>query len=384
MSQEKIDILQKALERERLARKEAERVLEQRSLDLIDKNFELEEINNNLSKVIDEQTIEFQGIFDNIIDSYILMDLYGNVLKMNQPAIEFFGYDIKKEKFNVSKILYEEDYEYAYASFNQLIQTGTYKNFQSRIYTKSKEIKWVQINSSIVPDTKGNPTFAHGIVRDITAAKEGQEAFVAQKQQLDAIIDNSSLGIVLSDQGKIVMSNKAFQKLIEYSEEELAELTVKDVSLKDDVEESMKFMKELSSGNIDHFSINKRYRSKSGRIIWAKTNVGAVRRIDGSVKYLVALIEDITEELKQGSLLEALNNLMASILGKTNIYDIAWEITKNTIGLLGFEDCVIYLLDKEKQELNQIAAYGDKKALNNEILNRIEIPMGKGIVGTVA
>jgi PAS domain-containing protein len=117
MNDPKAHILQRALERERLARKQAEKILEQKSLELYEKTEEMTSINENLAHVIDEQTIEFNGIFDNIMDSYILMDLHGNVLKMNEPAKKFFGYDIKKEKFNVTDIIYEDDYEYAYESF---------------------------------------------------------------------------------------------------------------------------------------------------------------------------------------------------------------------------------------------------------------------------
>ena len=98
MDNAKVHIYKKVLERERLARRQAERILEQKSLELYEKTEELASINQNLSKVIDEQTIEFNGIFDNIIDSYILMDLHGNILKMNATARELFGYDIKKGK----------------------------------------------------------------------------------------------------------------------------------------------------------------------------------------------------------------------------------------------------------------------------------------------
>jgi PAS domain S-box-containing protein len=384
MNDPKVHILQKALERERLARKQAEKILEQKSLELYEKTEQMTSINENLAKVIDEQTIEFNGIFDNIMDSYILMDLHGNVLKMNEPAKKFFGYDIKKEKFNVTDIIYEEDYEYAYQSFYQLVEVGYFEHYQARIYTKQKEIKWVEINSRVIRDGETEPRFAHGIVRDITEIKEQQEAFNAQKKQLDAIVDNSTLGIVLTTQGKLLRSNKAFQDLIGYSEKELVGMTVKDVSFKEDEERSYAYINQLLAGEIDRFTMNKRYVSKSGEVIWAKTSVAAVRNEDGSAKYEVALIEDITEELKQGALLEALNNLMASLLGKTDVREIAWEITKSTIGLLGFEDCVIYLLDDDKEKLYQVAAYGDKLGAENEILNKMTIPIGKGIVGTVA
>ncbi|MDT7831170.1 PAS domain S-box protein [Flavobacteriaceae bacterium S356] len=385
MQNPKLNILEKALAREKKARKEAEKILEEKSLELYEKREELVSINENLAKVIDQKTIEFKGIFDNIIDSYILMDLHGNVLKMNKPAVKFFGFDIKKERFNVTDIIYEEDYEYAYESFYRLISQGHFSDYQARIYTKSREIKWVQINSSIVTDTEGIPTFAHGIVRDITEAKEQQVAFEEQKQQLDAIVDYSSLGIALSaEDGSFLKTNNAFQKLLGYNQDEFFELKIADISLREDEKVTKENLTKLSKGEIEHFTINKRYRAKSGKVIWAKTSVAAVRNADRSIRFRVALIEDITEELKKGALLEALNNLMSSILGKTNIYEIAWEITQKTIGLLGFEDCVIYLLDKEKRELAQIAAYGDKVSSEKEVLNSMKIPLGGGIVGTVA
>ena len=385
MSDEKIHILQKALQREKLARKEAEKILEQKSLELYEKTLELASINQNLSKVIDEQTIEFNGIFDSIIDSYILMDLHGNVLKMNEPAIHFFGYDLKKEKFNVTDIIYEEDYKYAYESFYKLIGEGYFENYQARIYTKSGDIKWVQINSRVIRDGETEPRFAHGIVRDITEEKAQREAFEAQKNQLDAIVDNSSLGIALSgNDGRFLKTNTALETLFEYKKEEFLQLKIKDVSLEEDDNITEEYLQKLHTGELNRFAVNKRYKSKTGRIIWAKTSVTAVRNLDGSLRYRLALIEDITEELKQGSLLEALNNLMASLLGKTDVREIAWLITKNTIGLLGFEDCVIYLVDDNRKELHQIAAYGNKLSKENKILNQITIPIGRGIVGTVA
>lgn len=384
MSNEKINILKKALEREKTARKKAEAILEEKALDLFYANEELQSTNESLAKVIDQHEIQLKGLFQSVLDSYILMDLYGNVLKMNDEAVRFFGVDIKKEKLNVVDIIYEEDIEYAMTSFYELIKEGTFRNYQARIYTKTKEIKWVQINSSIVYDNKGIAVFAQGIVRDITQEKNNQKIFNEQKKELNVIVDNSSLGIALTEKGKIIKTNKAIQEALCYTEEELNQLEVKDISLPEDNEKSYEHMQKLNSGEIERFSMHKRYKTKRGKIIWARTSVAGVRDDKGQIKYQVALIEDLTEELKQGALLEALNSLMSSILGKTSIHEIAWEITKNTIGLLGFEDCVIYLLNKKSNSLNQIAAFGSQKSSNGTVIDQIEIPLGQGIVGTVA
>ena len=68
----------------------------------------------------------------------------------------------------------------------------------------------------------------------------------------------------------------------------------------------------------------------------------------------------------------------------STVNDILWDICRNCVSRLQFEDCVIYLLDQEGKMLQQKAAHGPKNPKEFEILNPIEIPVGKGIVGDVA
>jgi len=68
----------------------------------------------------------------------------------------------------------------------------------------------------------------------------------------------------------------------------------------------------------------------------------------------------------------------------SSVDDILWDISRNCVARLGFEDCVIYLADEQRNVLVQKAAYGPKSPKAFEIVNPIEIPLGKGIVGTVA
>lgn len=68
----------------------------------------------------------------------------------------------------------------------------------------------------------------------------------------------------------------------------------------------------------------------------------------------------------------------------SSVVPILWDITRNCISRLGFEDCVIYLLNGEKNVLVQKAAYGAKSPEAFEITNPLEIPVGKGITGHVA
>lgn len=258
MIQEKVDILERALERQKKARKQAELILEQKSLDLFYASQELNKANIKLAELLDEKTSQLKGVFENINDSYIVIDLDGVVLKMNDVAESFFGYDFDTDTINVKKLIYNEDYTYAMKSFAELLKKGHFTDYTARIITKSKEVKWVHINGSVIYDKLKKPIAAQGIIRDITVEREKR------------------------------------------------------------------------------------------------------------------LIVDM------------INNIMKSILGKENIYEIAWEISSSIATYLGTNDCVIYLVNDKENVLEQIAAYHNKALPDKQVLNKVLIPIGKGIVGNVA
>ena len=92
-------------------------------------------------------------------------------------------------------------------------------------------------------------------------------------------------------------------------------------------------------------------------------------------------IEEQREELETE---QAINYFASSLSEQQTEEEILWDVAKNCIGRLHFEDCVIYLWDEEKQVLVQTAAHGPKSPRQFEITGPIEIKPGEGIVGTVA
>jgi PAS domain-containing protein len=88
-----------------------------------------------------------------------------------------------------------------------------------------------------------------------------------------------------------------------------------------------------------------------------------------------------TEELE---IQQTVNYFLSSLYNKETVDDILWDVARNCIGRLGFTDCIIYLLNEEGTWLEQKAAWGDKSDEENRIISPIRIPVGKGIVGSVA
>jgi len=81
---------------------------------------------------------------------------------------------------------------------------------------------------------------------------------------------------------------------------------------------------------------------------------------------------------------QVINYFANSIHEQTTVDDLLWDVAKNCIAKLGFEDCVIYLKNNQRNVLLQKAAWGPKTNSENRIVNPIELLPGNGIVGNVA
>ncbi|MFD2551144.1 PAS domain S-box protein [Bizionia sediminis] len=83
-------------------------------------------------------------------------------------------------------------------------------------------------------------------------------------------------------------------------------------------------------------------------------------------------------------LIGVLDLVITRLFGMHDVYEIAREIASILAEYLGTNDCVIYAVLEDKQEVEQIAAIGDKLTPTDEIRNKLTLKFGEGIVGAVA
>lgn len=380
------DILKRALTREKTARKQAEKILESKSLELFETTLELKKVNEKLEVLLDEKTTQLKGVFAHINDAYIVSNLDGVILSSNNAANNLSGYNLSKENIHLSKLIYKNDYFSSLKIFQELKEKGVFNAYETRIITKDKSVKWTHINASLVYNhSQEQPIAIQCFITDITEAKVASAIIEEQKQELEVIVDNSSLGIILTRFSKIQKTNHAIQRILGYSEKELLEKTIDHISIEDNSIENDDIFSQTDhnrpSGS--HISIRK-YKKKDGTTLWAKTNISTVTHHDGETDYQVVIIEDITIQREKTIVLNLINSIAKSILGKMDLHEIAWEITSKIANYLNSDDCIIYLVNYEKNTIEQISAIGNKVSKNYKIINRMVSSLGEGIVGTVA
>ena len=378
------NILKRALIREKTARKQAEKILESKSLELFETTLELKKANEKLEVLLDEKTTQLKGVFANINDAYIVSNLDGVILSSNNAANKLSGYNLSQENIHLSKLIYKDDYFSSLKIFQELKDKGVFNAYETRIVTKDQEVKWTHINASLVFNHADKKAIAiQCFITDITESKLASAIIEEQKKELEVIVENSSLGIVLTRFGKILKTNYAFQKTVGYSEQELTDQHIDSITYHDPNSKSSPIPSIANKESNISNSI-RRYKNKNGSIVWAKINTNTVKSNLGESKYQVTLVEDITLQREKTAILDLMNNVAKSILGKTDIYDLAWEITHKIANYLKCNDCIIYLVNYNNNTIEQISAYGDKITKDGKIKNKLTVPIGKGIVGSVA
>ncbi len=79
-----------------------------------------------------------------------------------------------------------------------------------------------------------------------------------------------------------------------------------------------------------------------------------------------------------------INYFSSSIYETNSVQAILWDVVKNCIGRLHFEDCIIYVADWDKKVLIPQAAYRPNTIISIETNSPNEIALGQGITGHVA
>ena len=312
----KIEILERALIREKNARKRAEAILEKKSTELYNISEALKVSNKKLADLLKEKTNELEGVFINIVDAYVLIDLKGNVLKMNEAAIHLLGFDYRTDNVNLLDLVAPKYIEYTKNAFKTLYNEGVFTNYQAVIRTNNKVCKLVQINASVIYNPEGKPIAAQGIARDITEETKLKKQHEEQKRQLDIIMDNSPVGISLSTSNfkNIILANTMLTSILGYSKQELGNIDPKKLTYYKDRKKSSEYIDGLIQGKINSYAIEKRYVKKNGELIWVKTSASAVRDENDKMIYQVATVEDISKEKAALEKLKESENRLATLI----------------------------------------------------------------------
>ena len=183
MSRSEVEILKRALIRERQARKLVEKLVEKRLLDLYSENISLNK--KNLSQS------EFQRLLiANLIDALIVVDFEGNIIQSNEEARILVGLNPDEGFPKTLKEFSPSNYKSLMNKFKNLsFKANNEINFTWEFINRKNESKVVFIRCKLLSDGKKNYAI-QSIIKDITIEhdKDLKLQRIYDEQKIESII----------------------------------------------------------------------------------------------------------------------------------------------------------------------------------------------------
>ncbi|HLY97395.1 MAG TPA: PAS domain S-box protein, partial [Sideroxyarcus sp.] len=119
-------------------------------------------------------------------------------------------------------------------------------------------------------------------------------------KQLKLFYDLPFIGMAISSPTSKawLYANDHLCNMLGYTREELLQTTWADLTHPDDLDDNVRQFERMKAGEIDGYTLEKRFVRKDGSTITANLNAKCTRDADGKVNHIVAMIEDITERKK--------------------------------------------------------------------------------------
>lgn len=256
----------------------------------------------------------------------------GQFLRVNQRYCEITGYSQEEVTATTfMELTHADDLQAELDNMKQLVE-GKIDRFsmEKRYIHKDGSIVW--INLSVSPNwNKGEePDYHIAVIEDITKRKKAEEELKESVELFSNFFDHGNIGAVITSLEKgFIQINKKFQDLLGYSAPELKKKTWPELTHPEDLNEDLMHFNEILAGTIDNYELDKRFLRKDGSILYSHITVSCIHNSDGSPKYALATIQDITSrKLSEEKLRDSIFNLKESVkAGHVGLWN--WDLISN-------------------------------------------------------
>jgi PAS domain S-box-containing protein len=129
---------------------------------------------------------------------------------------------------------------------------------------------------------------SHQLEELVAALSESEERF-------RATFELAGVGIAqVSLEGRFVDVNPRLCEITGYTPGEFKALSFQEITHPDDLDTDLEYARQLLAGEIERYSMDKRYFRKDTSVIWVNLTGSLVRDVAGNPLHFVAVLEDIT------------------------------------------------------------------------------------------
>ncbi|MHC4401011.1 MAG: PAS domain S-box protein, partial [Planctomycetota bacterium] len=234
-----------------------------------------------------------EGIIEHSADIIITVDSEGLIETFNRGGEEALGYRREEVIGRPIKSLYVDPRERD-AAAARLEDTGSVKNYETRLLAKDGRVRNVLLTLSRFRDSEGNPIGTIGISKDITHEKKLQDELRDAKEYLEGIIENSAdIIITVTPDGIIETFNRGAEQALGYRRAEVIGMQIETL-FADPRERDVAVEQLKDSDNVKNYET--RFLTKSGQVRNVLLTLSRLRDREGSPIGTFGISKDVTQE----------------------------------------------------------------------------------------
>lgn len=231
-------------------------------------------------------------------DAIALTDLNVTITLVNQQVIRLFGFEYAEEMVGKSAfdLISPEEWPRAIENIQETLETGEIRNIEYTLLKKDGTPFPAELSASLIRDPEGKPKAFTAVLRDITERKQAESALRESEERLRRYFELGLMGMAVTSPNKGWLEvNDEICRILGYKREELFQTTWAEITHPDDIGLDIVQFDRLLAGEIDGYSLDKRFIRKDGQIVYTTISIKCLRQPDGSVDQLLGLLQDITE-----------------------------------------------------------------------------------------
>ncbi len=159
-------------------------------------------------------------------------------------------------------------------------------------------------------------------------------------EEFQLAFEQAPIGIALvSPDGRFLWVNDALSRICGYDTEALLRLTFQDITHPDDLDADLAQVEAMIRGEITAYSMEKRYLHARGHEVPIQLDVSMVRRVDGSPRYFISHVQDISE---RQATIDALASAHEALRVSQQRFAALVERSTDIICIIDEQGCIAY------------------------------------------
>jgi two-component system, sensor histidine kinase and response regulator len=176
------------------------------------------------------------------------------------------------------------------------VEEGADFDMEFRVVWPDGSVRWLADRGKTSKDADGRPLYMTGACVDFTERERTEEALRESEERFRNYFELSLTPMAITSPEKgWAQVNERLCALLGYTDGELRGLSWAELTHPDDLAADVTQFERMLRGEIDGYSLGKRFLHRDGRVVHTLLSVRAVRRPDGTVHYCLAQLLDITE-----------------------------------------------------------------------------------------